>query len=130
MHTTSKQHRSRLYQLKSEFYISQFASSKNWFPNMSFGIIRLLARTATDCLSCIKKSRVLKGLKTFFDHIVMVVNKFYVSFRILISIVLVMPGKPSFGRLEFNIALWYRNSLFSEETSRCQPIINTPRRRF
>ena len=36
-----------------------------------------------------------------------------------------MPGKPSFRRLEFNVALRYMEKPFREETSRCQPIIKT-----
>ena len=44
-------------------------------------------------------------------------------FEYYIAIFLVMPGKPSFSRLDFNVGLRYRKSSFREETSRCQPVI-------
>ena len=44
-------------------------------------------------------------------------------FENCIAIVLVMPGKPSFKPLEFNVTLQYSKSPFSEEMLRCQPII-------
>ena len=36
------------------------------------------------------------------------------------AVFLVMPGKPSFRHLDFNVGLWYRKSSFREETLRCQ----------
>ena len=46
------------------------------------------------------------------------------------AVFLVMPGKPSFGRLDFNVSLQYRKSCFREETSRCQAVIKTPQRQL
>ena len=54
----------------------------------------------------------------------MAVNTFFrCLFEYFIVIFLVMPGKPSFRRLDFNVDLQYRKSSFREETSRCQPVI-------
>ena len=44
-------------------------------------------------------------------------------FEYYIAIFLVMPGKPSFSRLDFNVGLRYRKCFFREETSRCLPVI-------
>ena len=52
----------------------------------------------------------------------MVVNAFLCLFEYYMAIFLVIPGKPSFRRLDFNVGLRYRKSSFREETSRCQPV--------
>ena len=44
-------------------------------------------------------------------------------FKYSMAIFLVLPGKPSFRHLDFNVGLRYRKSSFREETSRCQLVI-------
>ena len=69
------------------------------------------------------RNGMLKGFKTFFDNMMIVVKAFYVSFRILFGNFLSHDRKTKFQALGFSVGLRYRKSSLREETSRCQPVI-------
>ena len=61
---------------------------------------------------------------------VFIPDQFHVSFRILYGDFHGHARKKKFQVLGFDVSLWYRKCCFREETSRCQPVIKAPRRRF